>query len=42
MTFCVGVRRSTVLTNGDAVSQITGTERLVPQGARLPLGALPQ
>jgi hypothetical protein len=37
-----GCDNSTVLTNGDAVSQITGTERLVPQGARLPLGAPPQ
>jgi hypothetical protein len=36
-----GCDNSTVLTNGHAVSQITGTERLVPQGARLPLGAPP-
>jgi hypothetical protein len=33
-----GCDNSTVLARGDAVRQITGTERLVPQGARLPLG----
>lgn len=37
-----GCDNSTVLAHGDAVSQITGTERLVPQGARLPLGIRPQ
>lgn len=36
-----GCDNSTALANGDAVRQITGTERVVPQGARLPLG-LPQ
>jgi hypothetical protein len=34
-----GCDNSTVVAHGDAVSQITGTERAVPQGARLPLGA---
>jgi hypothetical protein len=33
-----GCDNSTALAAGDAVRQITGTERLVPQGARLPLG----
>jgi hypothetical protein len=33
-----GCDNSTALAHGDAVSQITGTERLVAQGARLPLG----
>jgi hypothetical protein len=33
-----GCDNSTALADGDAVRQITGTERLVPQGARLALG----
>jgi len=33
-----GCDNSTALPDGDAVRQITGTERLVPQGARLVLG----
>jgi hypothetical protein len=33
-----GCDNSTVVANGGDVSQITGTERLVPQGARLELG----
>jgi hypothetical protein len=33
-----GCDNSTALADGDAVLQITGTERSVPQGARLPLG----
>jgi hypothetical protein len=36
-----GCDNSTALAEGDAVRQITGTERLVPQGARLPLGTPP-
>jgi hypothetical protein len=32
-----GCDNSTALADGDAVRQITGTERLVPQGTRLPL-----
>jgi hypothetical protein len=37
-----GCDNSTALSDGDAVLQITGTERLVPQGARLPLGTPPR
>jgi hypothetical protein len=33
-----GCDNTTALADGDAVRQITGTKRLVPQGARLPLG----
>jgi hypothetical protein len=33
-----GCDNSTALADGDAVRQITGTERSVPQGTRLPLG----
>ena len=33
-----GCDNSTALVHGDAVRQITGSERLVPQGTRLPLG----
>lgn len=36
-----GCDNSTALPDGDAVRQITGTERLVPQGARLLLGTPP-
>jgi hypothetical protein len=36
-----GCDNSTALAAGDAVRQITGTERLVPQGARLALGTSP-
>jgi hypothetical protein len=32
-----GCDNSTALVDGVAVRQITGTERVVPQGARLPL-----
>jgi hypothetical protein len=33
-----GCDNSTTVADGDAVRQITGTERVVPQGTRLPLG----
>jgi hypothetical protein len=36
-----GCDNTTVLADGDAVRQITGTERSMPQGARLPLGTPP-
>ena len=36
-----GCDNSRALADGDAVRQITGAERLVPQGARLPLGTTP-
>lgn len=34
-----GCDNSTAVADGDAVRQVTATERTVPQGARLPLGA---
>ena len=37
-----GCDNSTALADGDAVRQITGAERLVPQGARLALGTPPR
>ena len=37
-----GCDNSTAVPHGDAVRQVTGTERLVPQGARLPLGTRAQ
>jgi hypothetical protein len=37
-----GCDNSTALADGDTVRQITGTQRLVPQGTRLPIGTSPQ
>jgi hypothetical protein len=34
-----GCDNTTAVLDGDAVRQITGTDRVVPQGARLPLAS---